>query len=105
MQTEIAKFRNPHSRKSKMGRLAWAIAYRLLFRPTPWFMSSWRRFVLRCFGAKLGNAHFHARVDIWAPWLLEAGDHVYVDQDVVLYNAYGITLGNRVVISRGVFLC
>src|SRR5437867_9538894 len=105
MQTETYKFDSPHTLRNKIARLLWTIVWRLFFRPTPWFMRSWRRMLLKIFGAKLGNAEFDASVQIWAPWLLEAGDHVFVDRDVKLYNAYGITIGDRVVISQGVFLC
>jgi putative colanic acid biosynthesis acetyltransferase WcaF len=37
--------------------------------------------------------------------MLEVGEHVYVDKRVNLYNAFGIRIGDRVVISQGSFLC
>jgi putative colanic acid biosynthesis acetyltransferase WcaF len=105
MQTDPSHFQNPHSRRNKIGRLAWRVTWLILFRPTPWFMGAWRSWLLKCFGAKLKFARFHSSVRVWAPWLLEAGQYVYVDENVNLYNAYGITLGDRVVISQGSFLC
>jgi putative colanic acid biosynthesis acetyltransferase WcaF len=36
---------------------------------------------------------------------LQAGDDVAIDRRVNLYNAYGIKLGDRVIISQGAFLC
>jgi putative colanic acid biosynthesis acetyltransferase WcaF len=47
----------------------------------------------------------HASVRVWAPWRLKAGRDVYIDRDVYLYNAYGIELGDRVIISFGTVLC
>ena len=44
MQSDITKFKNPHSRGNKIGRILWSIVYRVLFRPTPWFMSGCARF-------------------------------------------------------------
>jgi putative colanic acid biosynthesis acetyltransferase WcaF len=60
---------------------------------------------MRRFGAKVSNGRIERSVKIWAPWLLEAGDDVYVDVDCKLYNAFGLKIGNRVVISQGSFLC
>jgi putative colanic acid biosynthesis acetyltransferase WcaF len=104
--TNPASFKNPHSFKNKLGRLIWRWAWAVCFRPTPpRLFGGWRRFLLRCFGAKLGNTWIHSSVEIWAPWLLTAGNDVFVDQKSNLYNAYGIEIGDRVVISQGVFLC
>lgn len=103
--TNPAGFRNPHSRKNRLGRMAWQVVWLLLFRPSPWFMGAWRSWLLRRFGARLKFARFHPSVQVWAPWKLEAGEHVYVDIGVNLYNAFGLTLGDRVVISQGTFLC
>lgn len=105
MKTSPANFLNPHSVANRAGRALWRLAYLFLFRPTPFFMGWWRTFLLRCFGAKLGFARFAASSKVWAPWLLKCGDNVYIDERVNLYNAYGIELGDRVIISQGSFVC
>ncbi|MEI8194627.1 MAG: putative colanic acid biosynthesis acetyltransferase [Phycisphaerae bacterium] len=105
MQTNPAGAQNAHSRKSRLARLLWGVVYTLLFRPSPWFMGAWRTWLLRCFGAKIKYARFHSSVKIWAPWKLECGTHVWVDMNVNLYNAFGIKLEDRVVISQNAFLC
>lgn len=105
MRTDPASFKNPHSLANKVGRLVWHVVWLTLFRPTPWFMSGWRTFLLRLFGAKVGRIGFHSSVRVWAPWRLRCGDGVYVDRDVYLYNAYGIDIADRVVISFGSVLC
>lgn len=105
MKTTPANFANPHSFANRIGRALWSVAYVLLFRPSPYFLGGWRTFLLRCFGAKLGFARFAPSSKVWAPWLLQCGDHVYVDERVNLYNAFGIELGDRVIISQGSFLC
>lgn len=105
-RTDPAAFRNPYGRRNKAARALWGIVWRLLFRPTPpRLLCGWRRMLLRLFGAKVGRAWFHPRVRIWAPWMLEVGDDVFVDEDVYLYNAYGVTIGDRVIISLRSFLC
>lgn len=105
MRTTPQAFRTPHTRANRAARLLWTFCWALLFRPTPWFMGAWRSWLLRLWGAKLGYARFDASVRIWAPWRLEAGDFVYVDARVNLYNIYGIRLDARVIVSQGSFLC
>jgi putative colanic acid biosynthesis acetyltransferase WcaF len=100
-----AQFVNPHSLGNKVGRLVWAIVWNTLFRTSPWFMNGWRRFLLRCFGAKLGKCEFKPSVRVWAPWRLEVGDNVYFDRDVFLYNAFGMRFGNNIVVSFSTVLC
>jgi putative colanic acid biosynthesis acetyltransferase WcaF len=104
-RTDPAHFSNPHTRASRIARMLWMLAYALLFRPTPWFMGAWRTWLLRRFGAKIGYARLHASAKIWAPWLLEIGNEVWIDMNVNLYNAFGLTIGDRVVVSQNTFLC
>jgi putative colanic acid biosynthesis acetyltransferase WcaF len=68
-------------------------------------MSGWRKLLLRCFGAKLGTGKVESSATIWAPWLLSTGDDCFIDHDVRLYNAFGIEIGSRVIISQNAFLC
>ncbi len=99
-------YRNEHSFGNKAGRLVWRICWLFLFRPTPpRLFAGWRRMLLRCFGAKIGRAYFHPSVVVWAPWLLRAGNSVYVDAAVHLYNVYGASIADRVVVSREALLC
>jgi putative colanic acid biosynthesis acetyltransferase WcaF len=105
-QTDPAGFRNPHTFKSKLARLAWRFVWPVFFRPTPpRLFRKWRNFLLRRFGAKIADTYIHPSVRIWAPWLLETGSATYIDEGVNLYNPYGITIADRVVISQGAFLC
>ena len=105
LRTDPSGFVNPHTRANKVGRMLWSVVWRLFFRSTPPFAGKWRRFLLRTFNAQLGRAWLHSNVEVWAPWRLEIGDDVYIDRQCQLYNASGIRIGNRVTISRGVFLC
>jgi len=105
MKTEINNFRNPHSLGNKLARVAWGVIYMTLFRPSPHVLPQWRAMLLKLFGAKLGYGKVASSAEIWAPWKLKMGSHVYVDSRVQLYNPYGITVGDRVVISRDVVLC
>jgi putative colanic acid biosynthesis acetyltransferase WcaF len=104
--TDPDAFVNPHSLANRVGRLAWSIVFNTLYRWTPPRLGMpWRRLLLRSFGAKLGRAYLHPSTRIWAPWLLSAGDQVYVDRNCNLYNAFGCELHDRVIISFGTVLC
>ncbi|CAN8139488.1 putative colanic acid biosynthesis acetyltransferase WcaF [uncultured Thiomicrorhabdus sp.] len=94
------------SLKNRLGRLAWGIVYSLFFRPTPRPFHSYRAFILRLFGAKLGkHCHVYPTAKIWAPWNLEMDDHAGLANDVICYNMANIKIGEKAVISQGTHLC
>lgn len=91
----------------KVLRLFWGVAYILLFRLTPrWTLHGWRRFILRCFGAKIGTGSKIApSCIIWAPWNLEMGDYSVIADGVDCYSMNKIYIGSKVAISQRSFLC
>ena len=106
MQTENYKFKNPHSLGNKVARVLWGVVYATLFRPTPRMLGRWRNFLLRSFGAKIGpNSRVNSSARVWAPWKLVMGDYAFIDDRVYLYNPFGITIGDRNVVSFGTVLC
>jgi len=105
-RTTPTAFVNPHSIWSKLGRGLWAIVFLIAYRWTPPRLGMpWRRILLLAFGAKIGNSWIHPSTRIWAPWLLEVGDETYIDRRCNLYNAFGCTIGDRVIISFESTLC
>lgn len=94
------------SLRNRIGRLVWNVASVLLIRWTPKPFHAWRRFILRLFGAKLGDGcHIYPKAVIWAPWNLEVGPESGVADGAILYTQAPIKLGRRVVISQGAHLC
>lgn len=94
------------SLSNRIGRVIWGIAYVLFFKYSPKPFHSWRAFVLRIFGCKVGkDVHVYPNVKIWAPWNLELGDHCGVANGAILYSQGKITIGRRAVVSQGVHLC
>ena len=63
-------------------RVLWTFAQPLFrFSPRPCF--GWRRFLLRCFGAKIGRSvHVYPSATIYFPWHLEAGDESAIGEQM-----------------------
>lgn len=96
------------SRRVKMKRLLWLSVCAVLFRPLPYFVGkSLRRWLLRAFGARMSSSKvsFYPTVRVWAPWNLEMGSYVAIDDEVNLYSVDKIRIGTKVAISREVFIC
>lgn len=94
------------SLKNRIARLVWNFFYLLLFRYSPKPLHSWRSFVLRLFGAKIGKGvHVYPAVKIWAPWNLDLADGCGIANGVTLYTQDKITIGKQTVISQGSHIC
>jgi putative colanic acid biosynthesis acetyltransferase WcaF len=91
---------------NKIGRTAWATCYWTLFRFSPRPLFGWRRWLLRCFGARIGpGTRIYGSARIWAPWNLVCEDHVAVGPGAEIYNADRVTLRSHAVVSQGSYLC
>ena len=101
------KYQNQLPMKEKVGRLFWNAAWLVLFRPTPrWIMHGWRRFLLRAFGARIGEGSKIApSCFVWAPWNLEMGSFSALADHVDCYNVAPIVIGAKVAVSQRSFLC
>ncbi|MGA2616481.1 MAG: colanic acid biosynthesis acetyltransferase WcaF [Thermoguttaceae bacterium] len=97
---------SPHSFGNKLGRGLWGIVWLLLFRPTPRLLHSWRRFLLRLFGARIGRGvKVFSSVRVWAPWLLTMEEYSTLSAGVDCYCAAPITIGAHATVSQDAFLC
>jgi putative colanic acid biosynthesis acetyltransferase WcaF len=89
----------------QLRRVLWGFG-KLFFRFSPRPCFGWRRFVLRCFGAKIGSSvNFYPSAKIYFPWTLTVGDWSAVGEDALIYNLGKITLGEKVTVSHGAHLC
>ena len=87
---------------SKLKRGLWLLTWAVLCRFTPNQFHGWRCFVLRLFGAKLGNNNFiYPSARIWAPWLLETGDVATIASQAYIYNVGGMFIGHHAIVPRG----
>lgn len=92
--------------RNRMARILWRVVWSCLFRPSPRYLFGWRRFLLRCFGAKLGNrTYIYPTVQVWGPWNLEMGDDSCLSHFVDCYSVDKIVIGNNATVSQNSVLC
>ena len=94
-----------YSTREIFRRVLWGVG-RLAFRLSPRPCFGWRRFVLRCFGAKIG-AHVNTYPSTWIyfPWNLTVGDWSAMGEETFIYNLGPVTLGEKVTVSHRAQLC
>jgi len=94
-----------YSRTEMMRRIAWSLCVPL-FRFSPRPMFSWRVFLLRLFGAKIGaNVHIYNSATIYMPWHLEAGDWSAIGEHAYIYNLGQVIIGSRATLSPHAYIC
>ena len=86
-------------------RVLWGFGSWLIrLSPRPCF--GWRRFVLRCFGARIGKGvHIYSSSKVYFPWNLEIGDWSAIGEEAFIYNLGLVRIGSRVTISQRAHLC
>jgi putative colanic acid biosynthesis acetyltransferase WcaF len=97
-----------YTRGEYVRRILWQIVQATLYRlPIPTGVGySWRRTLLRAFGARLGHrAGVHPTTRVMHPWLLEMGDWTMIGPGATVYNLGRITVGHHTVISQDCYLC
>ena len=68
--------------------------------------SSWRCYLLRLFGAKIGRGVvIKPHVSVKFPWRLSISDHVWIGEHVWIDNLDNVSIGAHTCISQGAFLC
>ena len=92
--------------RSKLFEAIWYLSKCILFlTPLP-IPSVIKCYVLRWFGARIGNGVvIKPRVNIHFPWKLSIGDHTWIGEEVFILNFEPVTIGAQCCISQRVFLC
>lgn len=107
MTLKIAAARDarPYSGKEYLGRVLWAAAVPFFrFSPRPLF--AWRAWVLRRFGAHVGQrVHIYPSVRIVIPWNLSIGDDSSIGDEALVYSLGVVTIGSRATVSHRAHLC
>lgn len=86
-------------------RVLWLIINALFFNHGLAVFGSFKCWLLRRFGAKVGKrVIIKPSVNIKYPWFLEIGDDVWIGENVWIDNLAKVTAGNNVCLSQGAFL-
>ena len=92
--------------RSRWVEALWYLAKWLLFLTALPVPSSIKSFVLRMFGARVGQGVvIKPRVNIHFPWKLSVGDYAWIGEEVFILNFEPVTIGNHCCISQRAFLC
>lgn len=103
----LDRFRNVSFSRgaSRSLELAWIIVSAVLvqsFVPG----SSWRKGLLRAFGASVGvGVVIKPHIRVKFPWRLRIGDHCWIGESVWIDNLSQVTIGDHVCLSQGAYLC
>jgi putative colanic acid biosynthesis acetyltransferase WcaF len=90
----------------RLRRLTWNICWSIFYRMSPRPLHSWRSFLLRCFGAKMGpDCHFYPRSKVWAPWNLICANQVTAGDGAEIYNPAPVTFGSHAIVSQDAYIC
>lgn len=105
---QLTTFELPRGFRGRSGIFVqcWWLVQTILFKTSPQCMYAWRRFLLRCFGARIGRkVKVRPSVHIQFPWKIAIDDYSWIGDHVVLYSLGKITIGKNVVISQKSYLC
>lgn len=84
----------------------WWVTQSLLFHASPQFLYGWRRWLLRRFGAEIGEGVIiRPSVRITYPWKVRIGDRSQIGDRAELYSLGEIHIGSDVVVSQDCYIC
>ena len=100
-------YTDPVPRGVKIKRLVWLSVWMMFAKWMPYFIGRrWRVFLLTLFGMRhRGHVGVYPTCKVWAPWNVEMGSWVAIDDEVNLYSADKIRIGTKVAISREALIC
>jgi putative colanic acid biosynthesis acetyltransferase WcaF len=92
--------------RSKVYVQIWWLVQATLFAMSPQVLYSWRNWLLRLFGARIGKGTIiRPSMKTPYPWKLTIGEHCHIGDEVHLYTYGEIEIGDCVVISQRAYLC
>jgi putative colanic acid biosynthesis acetyltransferase WcaF len=105
---DLSRFRLPTNFRGRSALIVqlWWLVQSTFFAYSPQFSYGFRRWLLRCFGARIGRgAIIRPTVTITYPWKVSIGANAWIGDDVVLYSLGNIEIGDNAVVSQRSYLC
>lgn len=106
-KVDLSKFQNRSFRRGAplWKELGWLIISALFFNHSLAIINSIKVFLLRLFGAKIGQGVLiKPSVSIKFPWKLTIGDHVWIGKKVWIDNLDQVLIQDQICISQGAML-
>lgn len=105
LSIESNRLEKKYSTKEYLLRILWGLGF-FIFRLSPRPLFSFRAFLLRLYGAKIGkHVHIYPSAKILFPWNLEIGEYSAIAENVLIYNLGTLKIGDRTTISHGAQIC
>lgn len=106
MEVQLRNFNNDWYKPGNELKIAlWYIFNQCFINSYLLPISSFKRSLLRLFGAKIGKGVIiKPKVNIKYPWKLEVGDYSWIGEKVWIDNLAKVTVGKNVCISQGALL-
>jgi len=104
----LNKFTIPAGFRGRNGLIVqlWWLVDAVFFKTSPQVLYGWRRWLLRLFGARIGEkVIIRPSVRITYPWKISIGDYSWIGDHAELYSLGNIHIGSNVVISQKSYLC
>ena len=103
--SETSSGYNPKNDKKKLSgklhRFLWVMVESTLFRYSPFICYGWRRFLLRCFGAKIAKSATVGRLArIEAPWNLVMGERSMICNNTWIMCYAPVTIGEQALVGE-----
>lgn len=105
---DLKTFKDPPNIRGRSAVIVqlWRLVQGSFFAWSPQFFYGWRRFLLRLFGAKIGQkVLIRPSARITYPWKLTIGDYSWIGDNVELYTWGDISIGANTVISQRSYIC
>ncbi|PFD99362.1 putative colanic acid biosynthesis acetyltransferase [Priestia megaterium] len=107
----IIRIKEYHQTSDIRGRnsltiLIWWIIQGTIFRFSLHNMYRWRNFLIRLFGAKVGQGvKIRSSAKFTYPWKVSIGDYSWIGDNVQFYSLDEIHIGSNCVVSQESYLC
>ena len=105
---DLSKFTLPDNFRGRPGWFVqvWWLVQSTLFQLSPQFLYGWRRFLLRLFGARIGEGVLiRPSATITYPWKVRIGDYSWIGDNAILYSLGEIDIGAHSVVSQRSYIC
>ncbi|TYO61222.1 colanic acid biosynthesis acetyltransferase WcaF [Bradyrhizobium hipponense] len=105
---DLSRSKAPPGFRGRSGAtvILWQTVQLTLFNLSPQPAYAWRRFLLRLFGAEVGEGVLvRPSARITYPWKVKLGHHCWIGDNAELYSLGEITIGDNAVVSQRSYLC